>query len=947
MKYCVVCIVLVLSFTCYSQVNDFQIRTFTQEHGLPQNSITAITQDAQGILWLATPIGLYYYNGYRFSKLNDSRVSDVQALLYSSDSVLYIASSSGLYVLNPINYSLFPIIRNKKITTLCETPHHSIVCTGIGLTYIYTCTYNKQKVSSTYDSLFSNVSVSKLFLDSKDRLWIVHSINKISYITNGITTHIGLASFIPQMLCVDIIEYNGTILLGTSQGIFEFAQKSKSFIPLQNNPGKITDVYVTNFVISKHNELLVASDNRGVLLYTQTYGLQQYISKQQHNQIAHNSVYTVFQDASNTLWISTLGAQLQQIMLSVQPFGKHIYTQNSNLPDNMVKTLLVDSYKNLWIGTDGGGICYIADFPKQTSVTIIPNSPKKIMTFEQQGTKLWVGTYINGLYELQIENKRLIHHPISINGTIVQNIFDIELIDSERMLLATLGTGLIEYNSKTNKAIRIQNVQYNSKTASIDAFLSSLCVDAQNNIWIGGSGQGVVVCNRQMKALHFYNSFDVPLSNDIVNAIAQDSKGTLWIATAQGINAINTKDFKVTQFTSALYPMFQNSYAVTYYNKKVWVGTAQNLVSMDISTNQIQTYSVINGIFSIKNQCNFICFSDSLAIIAGNNGVSWIPISKFETLTSPTIQKNAVYIRVQGELIESKPRIVLPYYKNTVQISFPVIEFQHNHDIRYSYYISGSMEETGLLENSYEMVLANMSPDTYTITLQAYYVQHINIIHSYTFQIIIRPPFWKTWWFIVLLIITLICIVIYSVRLRWQRMKRQAFILEQKVMERTKEIQSQKEELQVQAEKLQEINDELVRTNSEQSKLFEILSKTAVSKQIPLPKSYEEEILEKTMNCIHTHISNSNLSIDDISEYVCVSKIQLYRKIKAITGLTPADIVKTTRLQVAEEMLVSQKYTITEICFYVGFSDPKYFSKCFKEQYGVSPSEYVKKKTSI
>ncbi|HRS19869.1 MAG TPA: two-component regulator propeller domain-containing protein, partial [Bacteroidales bacterium] len=116
MKYCVVCIVLVLSFTCYSQDNDFQIRTFTQEHGLPQNSITAITQDAQGILWLATPIGFYYYNGYRFSKLNDSRVSDVQALLYSSDSVLYIASSSGLYVLNPINYSLYPIIRNKKIT---------------------------------------------------------------------------------------------------------------------------------------------------------------------------------------------------------------------------------------------------------------------------------------------------------------------------------------------------------------------------------------------------------------------------------------------------------------------------------------------------------------------------------------------------------------------------------------------------------------------------------------------------------------------------------------------------------------------------------------------------------------------------------------------------------------------------------------------------------------
>lgn len=100
----------------------------------------------------------------------------------------------------------------------------------------------------------------------------------------------------------------------------------------------------------------------------------------------------------------------------------------------------------------------------------------------------------------------------------------------------------------------------------------------------------------------------------------------------------------------------------------------------------------------------------------------------------------------------------------------------------------------------------------------------------------------------------------------------------------------------------------------------------------------DEEFLEKTINYIHENVSNPNLSVDDIALFLSMSRSNAYRKIKALTGQSINDFIKLIRLKVAIKLLEERKLNISEIAFEVGFTSPAYFTKCFKDQFGKSPS---------
>ena len=86
-------------------------------------------------------------------------------------------------------------------------------------------------------------------------------------------------------------------------------------------------------------------------------------------------------------------------------------------------------------------------------------------------------------------------------------------------------------------------------------------------------------------------------------------------------------------------------------------------------------------------------------------------------------------------------------------------------------------------------------------------------------------------------------------------------------------------------------------------------------------------------------MSDSELSIEDIGSDIGLSRVQLYRKVKALTGHSPVELIRTARLEKARQMLQSTDMTISEVAYSVGFSAPSYFTKCFRDEFGISPSE--------
>lgn len=106
----------------------------------------------------------------------------------------------------------------------------------------------------------------------------------------------------------------------------------------------------------------------------------------------------------------------------------------------------------------------------------------------------------------------------------------------------------------------------------------------------------------------------------------------------------------------------------------------------------------------------------------------------------------------------------------------------------------------------------------------------------------------------------------------------------------------------------------------------------------------DKVFVEKFKSLIDTHMSNSGLNVEDLGKEMGLSRVQLYRKIKSLTNYAPNELLRITRLKKAASLLASTNLSIAEICYEVGFTSPSYFSKCYKEQYGESPSDFLKRK---
>ena len=107
--------------------------------------------------------------------------------------------------------------------------------------------------------------------------------------------------------------------------------------------------------------------------------------------------------------------------------------------------------------------------------------------------------------------------------------------------------------------------------------------------------------------------------------------------------------------------------------------------------------------------------------------------------------------------------------------------------------------------------------------------------------------------------------------------------------------------------------------------------------------STDELFLEKVQGVIDNNIIESSFSIDEFCQSVGMSRMQLHRKLKALTGQTTSEFIRTQRLKLAADLLLNSEVNISQICYSVGFNNPTYFSKCFKELYHCSPTEYAKK----
>ncbi len=134
--------------------------------------------------------------------------------------------------------------------------------------------------------------------------------------------------------------------------------------------------------------------------------------------------------------------------------------------------------------------------------------------------------------------------------------------------------------------------------------------------------------------------------------------------------------------------------------------------------------------------------------------------------------------------------------------------------------------------------------------------------------------------------------------------------------------------------------DVLVELSQQGSKTKEERSRTEFKLSSPEIIDQDKVLMDKIMAFLEKHIGDSELKMDDIAQAVNLGRTAFYGKMKSIVGMPPVEFVRHIRLQRAEELITKSKDSFSQIAYAVGFTDPKYFSKCFRKETGMSPSEY-------
>ena len=116
-----------------------------------------------------------------------------------------------------------------------------------------------------------------------------------------------------------------------------------------------------------------------------------------------------------------------------------------------------------------------------------------------------------------------------------------------------------------------------------------------------------------------------------------------------------------------------------------------------------------------------------------------------------------------------------------------------------------------------------------------------------------------------------------------------------------------------------------------------------VQPAVPDMSPNDRKFMDKLVELMEQNMDNGELVVDDLVRELAVSRSVFFKKLKTLTGLAPIEFIKEIRIKRATQLIETGEFNMTQISYMVGINDPRYFSKCFKAQVGMTPTEYKEK----
>lgn len=586
-----------------------------------------------------------------------------------------------------------------------------------------------------------------------------------------------------------------------------------------------------------------------------------------------------------------------------------------------------------------------------------------------QGT-LWLGTKGNGLYRMHRDatKGRPAFGVEHITDIPTNAIYDIQPDGLGCLWMATWGDGIIYLdNPHAPSPIDLHFSQLSAACPAYPATATHVrrLLLRPDGTMLASTTQGLLIVDDVTQSLTQFTmrlhrreaSRSTSLMTSAVMAVTFDSKDRMYVATESGgINVLTSPDlhagqldFRHITISEGLSSDVTMAFA-TDASHRVMALSPNGLSVIDLDANRIDNYTTQFWQTTTPFiECSPICTRDRVLVLANEEGVLVTPLDELSQQGfSPYIALTAVTVGTEPTRydMDGQDTLRLTASQRNVTLRYAAIDQRAVRRLKYRTRLTSDPSAPGTWSrptDAHELALQDLKPGSYRLDVCSSNADGQWPGNTRTITLIVEPRFFEAWygqallWLLFAVVVAAITSTIMYIR----------------------HLNAKRQELrQTYLALLESTTTPPAHATAPGGTPEPPASPTGTGDATPPPHGHrpagiepapatpphltlaEQQFMQRLMDYVERNLGNSNASLADMADATATSKSSLTRRMHQLLGVTPADFLKEARLKHASQLLRTTTHSLTEISLACGFSDPKYFSKCFKAATGKTPTEY-------
>jgi ligand-binding sensor domain-containing protein len=781
-------------FTTTGQELTEHFRVLNSANGLASNAVNCVCKDHNGFLWIGTNNGLSRFDGKNvvnyFHQPNDSNSlvnNGVNSICEDDRGRIWLATEGGVSVLDvrANKFRNFTSIKNSDsvlnirtfVPSVAYYEHRVYVGLRNGILSTPTDTiafhvYSKKELHCTKNP---RCLPARAF-STGNGLWFATA-SGLFYTKDGMNfmnkdnnpNHLAIFKELVFSFCNDgdSLAWFGT---WDYEGVYRFRYKTAQLdsFPFKGLPSILTIARVGN-------EIWAGTFSRGVLTLDLKTGKQHYQEQRGSLSKALTDIRTdyLFVDEQGTVFSGTsLGlyyvnpVQAQFTSFSHEVDDKHAF------PPSMPFDIEEDNTGTIWCGSFVDGLFSFDPKSRDIHYHKLDGDYNRVWTIYNAGNHLLLGSYAGlGSFDLKTKKHTPIKLPAALNDQTTFGIIFIEPISEDEYWIGLWQHGLLRFNIKTG-AYRFFSAK--DSVNKLPGKNPSAAASLNGHLWMGYLDGGIItkINNLTNEITNFKFDSDTKLYGGI-NSLIADRAGKLWTGTMQsGLVYFDDKGQIIKEYTTSE-GLTGNRISFLQFDdhNRLWIGTSCGLNKLDVANKKITTFTYSDGLPS--NQ-----FTDKI-ILKHSNGNIYVVCDNYMVKFDPAkLVSNSILPKVHLLSIEKSgvpciqktenDDIYVSYDDRVVSVEFTAINYIDPDKTQFAYKLEGFDRDWNYSGKRDYLSFTSLPPGNYTLKIKATNkTDHWNVPEQLVI-LHVAGPFWKTWWFFALCLITtfLLAFSIYYIRLR-------------------------------------------------------------------------------------------------------------------------------------------------------------------------------------